>query len=82
MLVESAWTYRHPPKIGKAKLYRLEQASPAVREIAWKAQSRLCARYRRLVAKGKRNTVATTAIAREIAAFLWAIAREVEPTSI
>lgn len=53
-----------------------------VREIAWKAQSRLCARYRRLTAKGKRNTVAITAIAREIAAFLWAIAREVEPASV
>lgn len=34
MLVESAWTYRHPPKIGKTKVYRLEQTSPAVREIA------------------------------------------------
>lgn len=33
MLVESAWTYPHPPKIGKTKLYRLEQTSPAVREL-------------------------------------------------
>lgn len=41
MLVESAWIYRHPPKIGKTKLYRLEQASPALREIAWRAQRRL-----------------------------------------
>jgi transposase len=41
MLVESAWTYRHPPRIGKMKLYRLEQTSPKVREIAWKAQTRL-----------------------------------------
>jgi hypothetical protein len=53
-----------------------------VRDIAWKAQSRLCARYRRLVARGKRNTVAITAIAREIAAFLWAIAHEVEPAAV
>ncbi len=37
MLVESAWTYRHPPKIGKAKLYHLEAVPPKVREIAWKA---------------------------------------------
>ncbi|ESW70566.1 hypothetical protein X773_28225 [Mesorhizobium sp. LSJC285A00] len=37
MLVESAWAYRHPPKIGKPKLYRLEQAPLKVREIAWKA---------------------------------------------
>jgi transposase len=41
MLVESAWTYRHPPKVGARKLYRLEQAPPKVREIAWKAQSRV-----------------------------------------
>jgi len=47
-----------------------------------KAQARLCARYRRLVAKGKRTTVATTAIAREIAAFLWDIARHVEPAQM
>jgi transposase len=39
MLVESAWTYRHPPRVGAKKLYRLERASPKVREIAWKAQS-------------------------------------------
>lgn len=55
MLVESAWTYRHPPKVGKAKLYKLEQTSPKVREIAWKAQARLTARYRALSAKGKKT---------------------------
>jgi transposase len=44
VLVENAWTYRHPPRICKTKLYRLEQVSPAVREIAWKAQTRLTAR--------------------------------------
>lgn len=46
VLVESAWTYRHPPKIGKEKLYRLEATPPRVRETAWKAQCRLTARYR------------------------------------
>jgi hypothetical protein len=49
--------------------------SPRIREIAWKAQSRLTARYRAFVARGKR----TTAIARELAAFMWAVAREVRP---
>ncbi|RUU75279.1 MAG: hypothetical protein EOQ98_23725 [Mesorhizobium sp.] len=76
MLVESAWTYRHPPKVGKAKLYRLEQASPKVCEIAWKAQSRLTARYRMLSARGKRTTVVCTAIARELVGFMWAVARK------
>lgn len=80
MLVESAWTYRHPPRVGKAKLYRLEQTTPKVREIAWKAQSRLTARYRALIAKGKKTTVVCAAIARELAGFMWAIAREVQPT--
>lgn len=79
MLVESAWTYRHPPRVGKAKLYRLEQTTPKVREIAWKAQSRLTARYRALSAKGKKTTVVCAAIARELAGFMWAIAREAQP---
>ena len=51
----------------------------AVREIAWKAQVRLSARYRRLIAAGKKAPVAIAAIAREMAAFLWAIGRVVEP---
>ncbi|SFU21475.1 Transposase IS116/IS110/IS902 family protein [Mesorhizobium sp. YR577] len=78
MLVESAWTYRHPPKLGVRKLYRLEEAPPRVREIAWKAQSRLTARYRLLAARGKRTTVVCTAIARELAGFMWAVAREAQ----
>ncbi len=79
LLVESAWTYRHPPRVGKAKLAKLERVSPRVREIAWKAQSRLTARYRALTARGKKTTVACTAIARELAAFMWAVAREARP---
>ncbi|MBV9511520.1 MAG: IS110 family transposase [Caulobacteraceae bacterium] len=79
MLVESAWTYRHPPKVGKLKLYKLEQTSPKVREIAWKAQTRLTARYRTLSAKGKKTTVVCTAIARELVGFMWSIGRETRP---
>lgn len=79
MLVESAWTYRHPPRVGAKKLYRLEQTTPKVREIAWKAQSRLTARYRTLSTKGKKTTVVCAAIARELTGFMWAVAREVQP---
>ena len=61
---------------------RQESLSKVVREIAWKAQVRLCARYRRLMAAGKRQTLITTAIAREMAAFLWAIGHEVQPSSV
>jgi transposase len=79
VLVEAAWTYRHPAGIGDAHQRRQALLPQQVRDIAWKAQVRLCARYRRLTARGKRATVATTAIAREIAAFLWDIARHVGP---
>ena len=79
MLVEAAWCYRFPPRIGKQKLYRLEQVAPQVREIAWKAQARLTARYRKLSGRGKRPTVVCTAIARDLVGFMWAIARQVQP---
>ena len=52
-------------------------APRAVREIAWKAQCRLSARYRALIRKGKLKTVAVTAVARELSAFIWAINRQV-----
>jgi hypothetical protein len=52
-------------------------APRAVREIAWKAQCRLSARYRALIRKGKLKNVAITAVARELAAFIWAVGREV-----
>jgi transposase len=80
LLIESAWAYRHPPRIGKDKQAKVAAAPPAVREIAWKAQHRLYARYRALTRKGKRKTVAITAMARELAAFIWAVAREAANT--
>ena len=79
LLVEGAWTYRYGARVGRKLLDRTRGLPKAVRDIAWKAQVRLCARYRRLTAGGKRATIATTAIAREMAAFLWAIARQVAP---
>lgn len=78
-LIEAAWTYRHAAGIGDKHQRRQMELPQVVRDIAWKAQARLCARYRRLMAKGKKATVVTVAIAREIAAFLWDIARQVEP---
>jgi len=80
-LIECAWGYRHPARIGRLKLYQTRDLPKAVQDIAWKAQVRLCARYRTLTGKGKKSTVAATAIAREISAFIWAIAREVAPIS-
>jgi transposase len=79
MLVESAWTYRHAPRLGAHKLYILEKVPPEVREIAWKAQTRLTARYRRLAARGKRTTVVCAAVARELVGFMWSVAHQVRP---
>jgi len=80
-LIEAAWTYRYPARVSKVLQTRIEGLPKAVREIAWKAQIRLCARYRKLIAHGKKKPVAVAAIAREIAAFLWAIARHVAPAA-
>jgi transposase len=79
VLIEGAWSYRLPARVGEALRSRIAKLPKAVREIAWKAQVRLCARYRRLIAAGKKAQVVIAAIAREMAAFLWAIGREVAP---
>jgi transposase len=82
VLVEAAWTYRHSARVSQRLQDRLKGLPVAVRTIAWKAPVRLCARYRRLIANGKKPAVATTAIAREIAAFLWAIGHQIEPQAL
>jgi len=81
VLVEGAWTYRFPARVSPTIQPRLEDLPRSVREIAWKGQVRLCARYRKLMAAGKPKVVTVTAIAREMAAFLWAIGQEVAPTA-
>jgi len=77
MLVECSWSYQHPPRVGPHKQHKVEAAPQAVREIAWKAQCRLHKRYRALIRRGKLKTVAITAVARELAGFIWAVSREV-----
>jgi len=78
-LVEAAWSYRHPARVSQTLQDRLEGLPKTIREIAWKAQLRLCGRYRRLSATGKKLPVVIAAVAREMAAFLWAIGRQVQP---
>jgi len=77
LLVEAAWSYRLLPWVSRKLRDRQPYLPQQVWEIAWKAQLRLCARYRRLVTQGKQVQVAVTAIARELAAFMWSIARTV-----
>jgi len=79
ILVEAAWAYRMQARVSRLLLKRQQGLPDQVCKIAWKAQLRLCARYRRLVAKGKTKQKVVTAIARELSAFLWAIAKQVQP---
>jgi len=81
MLIEAAWSYRFPARISRELLLRQENLANPIREIAWKAQERLCRRYRKLAQAGKPPTVVTAAIARELAGFVWAIARHAQPAS-
>jgi len=78
MLIEAAWSYRFPARISREQLLRQEGLAQPVRDIAWKAQERLCRRYRKLARAGKAPTVVTAAIARELAGFVWAIARQAQ----
>jgi transposase len=80
MLIEAAWSYRFPARISREQLLRQEGLAKPLRDTAWKAQERLCRRYRKLARAGKPPTVVTAAIARELAGFVWAIARLAQPT--
>lgn len=78
VLVEAAWAYRLPARISP-KLHKRQEGMPLdICAISWKAQLRLCTRYKRLLARGKANQLIIAAIARELCAFMWAIANEVE----
>ena len=79
MLVEAAWSYRYPARVAKEKMEIIVRLPKAIRDIAWKAQLRLCARYRRLSASAKKPTVVVAAIARELAGFVWAIGQALKP---
>lgn len=76
-LVESSWTYRFPARTSRHLLKRSQELPEPIRKTAWKAQVRLCGRFRSLSAKGKPKQVVATAIARELAGFIWAISRQV-----
>ena len=80
LLIEAAWSYRFPARLSRELLLRQENQPKPIRDIAWKGQVRLCARYRKLARTGKPANIVTTAIARELAGFVWAIARQVTVT--
>ena len=79
MLVEAAWAYRHPARIGRGLHQRQEGQSDAVQTLSWKSQQRLCQRYRALTRRGLHPNKVCVAVARELAGFVWAMARTVAP---
>jgi transposase len=79
-LVEGAWAYRYPAKVRRHLQLRLEKQPKAIQDISWKAQGRLCTRYRKLIARGKHANQVVVAIARELIGFMWAIAKEIPVT--
>ncbi len=82
VLVEAAWCYRFAARKTAALERKAEKSSEAVQEVAWKAQKRLSMRYRHLLNKGKRPVEVCTAVARELAGFIWAIACEVKKDKV
>jgi transposase len=75
ILVEAAWAYRHYPKVTSRQRRMFAQQPPTIADVCRKANLRLTRRLQRLEARGKKSPVAMTAIARELAGFVWAVAR-------
>src|SRR6185436_12611282 len=77
MVVEIAHHYRYPPRVSPVIARRQAELPKPVTDIAWTAQTRLCARFKRLAARRVPHNKIVVAIARELCGFVWAIAREV-----
>jgi transposase len=80
-LVEGAWAYRYPAKVSRHLQLRLGKLPKPIQDTSWKAQVRLCKRFRQLSARGKNPNKVVVAIARELVAFMWAIAKQVPVTA-
>ncbi|MFH1268496.1 MAG: IS110 family transposase [Planctomycetota bacterium] len=76
IVVEAAWHYRHLPLMSKELRRRNQGVAPGVRRIAWEAQKRLNKRLYHLIQAGKSSQKAVTALARELAGFIWAVGQE------
>ena len=76
LLTEAAWSYRFKPRIGFAAERRQQGLATSIRDTAWKAQVRLTDRFAKLHARGVTINKVCVAVARELAGFVWAIARQ------
>ena len=81
ILIEAAWNYRFPARVGESLQPRLEGQPQNIVAIGWKAQLRLCGRFRRLRYRGVHHNKVTAAIARELCGFVWNIGRQVPMSS-
>lgn len=75
LLTEAAWNYRFTPRVGYRAQRRQEGLHGSIRAHAWKAQLRLTARFAKLRARNVQINKICVAVARELAGFVWAIAR-------
>jgi len=76
LLIEAAWHYRRRPAVSLTLRRRQNGQPPAAIEVAWRAQLRLSGRWAHLDARrAKRRTTVAVAVARELACFVWEIAR-------
>jgi transposase len=79
-LVEGAWAYRDPAKVSRHLQLRRETLPKPIQDLSWKAQVRLCKRFRRLMARGKHANQVVVALARELVGLMWAMAKRVPVT--
>ena len=77
ILIQCAWCYRFPARVSMSKENLVRDSDKMVRDIAWRAQKRLCQRYRHLSKHGKRAPVVAAAIARELTTFIWEMGQAV-----
>jgi len=62
-----------PPKVSSHLALRQQGQPPAVKELSWKAQTRLHQRARHLLGRGIMKPKVTIALARELCGFVWAM---------
>jgi transposase len=76
ILVESAWSYRYGKLAGRVLQKRRKDCPGVILKIARRAQDRLSLKYSKMLQRNKPAQKVAVAVARELAGFVWAIAKE------
>lgn len=77
--IEAAWAYAHPARVSWVIARRQTGLAKSVTDLAWRAQLRLCARFRKLAARGLNRNKIVVAVARELSGFVWALGQDIKP---